>query len=514
MQHQTRSLARLTGFQRATARPEMTLLRAHNFEWIMSILTEHLVAGPVEVSRFHEIVALEIEDMRAASSELQETSRSAREYCNEWVARQWVNRALVDQVEQYSLTASTLDLIAFTDRLVDRRSTVSESRLKQILDAVSRLAGEANPDPQARIDRLDEQIGALRAQREILLEHGAPVPPVSTLHEQLSSIMELARHLPADFKRVSDSVYEMHRRFVGDAAEGSDGPVGRGAALRTFFLDHDLLESSDEGRAFRGLMRLWGNHREQAALRRDIADLLQQDFAAELTAEQRQALRSLPRLLVDSAEEVQETYRRLTQSLERYVQSQTDADRELRTRLGRAQAAAHALFGSRAHRQGIDVQLGATMAQVLSISQLQLADPRLNESPPALVDGALAGGPALTPEQMRELGGPMLVEIRTALAHARTIHDDGRPTLGEVWHELPPELRRPKNVVGLLHVAVDEEAVFLGPETSDRLEAVRDDGSRTVYTVPAAVFRVPGTPAGTPARAGMDIEDERHEVVA
>lgn len=489
-QHQTRARARLAGFQRASARPEMTLLRAHNLEWIMSILAEHLVHGPVEVARFHEIVDLEIQDMRLATAGPADTARSGREYCNEWVTRQWINRALVDRVEQYSLTASTLDVLAFTDRLVDRRSTVSESRLKQILDAVSRLAGDANPDPRARIDRLDAQIDALQSQRESLLSGEVALPPSFALHEQLDNIVDLARHLPADFKRVSDSVFEMHRRFVGDA---QDGPVNRGEALRAFFAEHDLLETSDEGKAFRGLMRLWGNHREQTALRRDIDDLLSQDFAAELTVEQRRSLRALPRVLVDCAEDVQETYRRLTQSLERYVQSQNTSDRELRSRLGRAQAAAHALFGRRTHRF-VDVQIGATMARVRSISQLQLIDPRLHESPAALEPDRLTLADVLTPAQMRELGGPALEELRLGVEVAVGQSESGRPTLREVWSALSPEVRRPKNVVGLLHVALEQGAVFIDPVT-EQLETIRTDGTRRAYTVPAAVF--PGRPEAT-----------------
>lgn len=459
-------------------------MRANNFEWVMSILAEHLVNGPVEVSRFHEIVTLETQNMRSASNELQDSARSARDYCNDWVARQWINRALVDQVEQYSLTASTLDVISFTERLVDRRSTASESRLKQILDAVSRLAGEANPDPAARVARVDQQIEALQAQREALLGGDVPMPPTSALHEQLNGIMDLARHLPADFKRVSDSVYEMHRRFVSDA---QDGPVGRGEALRAFFADHDLLETSEEGRAFRGLMLLWGNHREQAALRQDIDDLLRQEFAVDLTAEQRRALRSLPRVLVDCAEDVQETYRRLTQSLERYVQSQTDADREMRARLSRAQAAAHALFGGRRRHDRIDVQIGATLARVRSISQLQMLDPRLQESPPPLESDLLTLEDSLTPEQLRDLGGPALEAIRAGVKVATADSQSGPPTLRAVWLALSPEVRRPKNVVGLLHVAIEEGAVFLDPVT-ERLEAVRSDGSRITCIVPSAVF--------------------------
>ena len=100
----------------------------------------------------------------------------------------------------------------------------------------------------------------------------------------------MIRHLPSDFKRVSDSVYEMHKRFI---AETSERCMSRGDMLREFFADHDLLTASDEGRAFGGLMALLSNTREQAALRRDLTYLLQQDFAATRTREERATPRDL-----------------------------------------------------------------------------------------------------------------------------------------------------------------------------------------------------------------------------
>ncbi|MFC0714907.1 DUF3375 domain-containing protein [Cellulomonas biazotea] len=492
--HASRAVGRLARFEQARSRPEMTLLRARGFEWVMAVFAEHLVAGPVEVSAFHEVVDVELATLRGLDDDALDTTRTARDYCNDWVARQWVNRALVDQVEQYSLTAATLDVLAFSDRLVDRRSTVSESRLQQILDAVARLADESNPDPQARVDRIDERIAELEAQRAAILDGRVPVPPDARLHEQLGGIMDLARHLPADFKRVADSVYAMHRRFVGEA---QDVPLGRGEALRGFFADHDLLAASDEGRAFQGLMRLWGDHRRQASLRRDIDDLLRQDFAADLSPEQRRALRALPRLLVESAEDVQDTYRRLSQSLERFVQQQSDGDRDLRSRLSRAQSAAHALFGHRARRSSVDVQLGAQLPDIQSVTQVQLADPRLRERPADVDDVGWDAGTGLTPEQMRELGGPALDALHRAADAAVRRHDVGRPSLGDVWAELAPEERRPKNVVGLLHVAVTRGATFLDG-TDDRLEAVRTDGTRVVCTVPWGVLPAADVPPDDP----------------
>ncbi|WP_449385158.1 hypothetical protein [Cellulomonas soli] len=94
---------------------------------------------------------------------------------------------------------------------------------------------------------------------------------------------------------------------------------------------------------------------------------------------------------------------------------------------------------------------------------------------------------------MRELGGPALDELRRALDVATEHHDVGRPNLGDVWAQVSPEHRRPKNVLGLLHVAVAGGATFLD-DTTERLEAVRPDGSRVVCAVPWGVFPARPTP--------------------
>ena len=348
MPHQARSWPGWPATSTPQATPEVALLRSDHFAWVMAIFAEYLTDGPVPAAEFHEYVDLEIRDLRANGVDIPDGK--AREHCNSWVRKKWLNRALKGDDEEYSLTAASLDALAFTDRLIHRRSTASESRLKQIIDAVARLATEANPDPTARVRRLDEEIARLSGER-LSWESATYAPaPTHELREQLDGITDLIRHLPSDFKRVSDSVYEMHKKFI---AETSEHGMSRGDMLREFFAVHDLLTASDEGRAFAGLMTLLSNTREQAALRRDLTDLLQQDFAATLTREERALLRDLLKNLVGHSQIVQDTYRRLTQSLERYVDNRVEDDGLLSNRLAAAHTAAVSAFsagaGTRQH---------------------------------------------------------------------------------------------------------------------------------------------------------------------
>ena len=482
MPHQARSLARLAGYEQAASSPEVALLRSGQFAWVMAVFAEYLTDGPVPAAQFHEYVELEIRHLRANGVEIPDGK--SREHCNNWVRRKWLNRALNADSEEYSLTAATLDALAFTDRLIHRRSTASESRLKQIIDAVSRLTTDANPDPTARLRRIDEEITRLTSAR--LAWEGttrAPVP-LHELREQLDGITDLVRHLPSDFKRVSDSVYEMHKGFV---AETSERGMSRGDMLREFFADHDLLTASDEGRAFAGLMALLSNTREQAALRRDLVDLLQQDFAATLTREERAMLRDLLKNLVGHCQAVQDTYRRLTQSLERYVDSHVEDDGLLSKRLAAAHSAAISAFAARGGVFYVPFQLGGTPLDVDSVTRMQVLDPRLSEAPPALADPDtdITGG--LTLDELRERGGPRMGELAAAVNSGLAAQAADQVSAGEVFASLASDLRRPKSVVGLLHLAAEHGAVFI-PDQTETVTAIRPDGSTRDHTFPLAIF--------------------------
>ena len=237
-------------------------------------------------------------------------------------------------------------------------------------------------------------------------------------------------------------------------------------------------------------MALLSNTREQAALRRDLTDLLQQDFAATLTREERATLRDLLKNLVGHCQAVQDTYRRLTQLLERYVDSHVEDDGLLSKRLAAAHTAAVSAFAARGGTHHIAFQLGGTPLDVDSITRMQVLDPRLSEAPPTLADpdNETLGG--LTLEELRERGGPRLSELATAVNSALAGQISGQVSAGDVFASLTTDLRRPKSVVGLLHLAAEHSAVFI-PDQTETVTAIRPDGTMRGHTFPLAVFTTP-----------------------
>ena len=119
-------------------------------------------------------------------------------------------------------------------------------------------------------------------------------------------------------------------------------------------------------------------------------------------------------------------------------------------------------------------------------------DPASAAPPPPLeaLDDEVPEQPTM--EQLRMQGGPSLDDLRTALVEA--LHTGDSDTIGDLFHALPDDLRRPVEILGLLHLAsrVDALDEVSGEEI---FEAIRPDGERRTFLVPAVPISLDATPA-------------------
>ncbi len=90
-----------------------------------------------------------------------------------------------------------------------------------------------------------------------------------------------------------------------------------------------------------------------------------------------------------------------------------------------------------------------------------------------------------TVEELRLQGGPSLDDLRRALIDAFTTGDTG--TVGWLFNESPTELRRPVEILGLLHVVSGVGALWDGAG-EEVYEAVRATGDRRNLLVPVVVL--------------------------
>ncbi|MET0956675.1 MAG: DUF3375 family protein, partial [Cryobacterium sp.] len=107
------------------------------------------------------------------------------------------------------------------------------------------------------------------------------------------------------------------------------------------------------------------------------------------------------------------------------------------------------------------------------------------------------------------LCGRVLEELRDAIVTA--FADGAATTVGAAFNSLEPALRRPVEILGLLQIATQIDAVHAvdgenagNSESSETFETVRPDGSRRTFTVPRITLTDDDTAALAALNYGSD----------
>jgi hypothetical protein len=103
----------------------------------------------------------------AAAGSGEDLSRSVPATVAEWLAQGWLTRRFPAGAseEVYALSAEAADAVRFIDGLVRPRLAATKSRLATVMEQLTRLAEETNPNPEKRIEAL--LIERARIDREI-----------------------------------------------------------------------------------------------------------------------------------------------------------------------------------------------------------------------------------------------------------------------------------------------------------------------------------------------------------
>lgn len=439
----------------AFTRPTLTLLRRPSGPLVVALLT-CAFGGPgaarrIPAERFHAQVQGLLGELSLHGHEVPDTP--ARELVRGWVREQWLSLTPVadpdegGDEEEYALTSHAQDAMDHVSRVSGDRVLLGESRIRTILDAARRCALEATPDRDRRVQRMEEQIAQLNAERDRLLagEGTAPAGEERVLGQYLD-LEDLLSALPGDFLRVSEEVRRIHREIVGDfrAEQRPSGEVLDDYLRRAA----EILTGSVSGRAFAGAVDLARDEDTLQALRADLATILDHGFAAGLSPEQRTALRRTPETIGEGVELVLEQRRRLSASLRSHILRHDPLrDRELDEALRAAADQLTRWMATTGPRAGVDLDAPIPSARIaVTTMRTRLHDPADDASPPPLRAHDDAPGEVSSLEELRRFGGPDFERLRAAIPSAAS-------TAG-VFDDLPDDLRRPADLMGLLHLAV------------------------------------------------------------
>ena len=461
--------------------PTWALLRSHNGRWILPLFSRHLefADGPVSADWFHQKVAealSSIADGEAApvSADLTGAAvddpslprRSApADYCRGWVDNRWLVRSRPHDREgraEYRLSQYSLQALRIVRELVDADSVVSEARFGSIAHAVHQLADMTDPDADAQLARIDDQIAELQARRARIAAGGVEPVAGEAVRRQLREVLRLTASLPEDFRRLSAMVEQRHREVARQATEEQ---VGKGALVEQYLRDNDLLEQTPEGRAYRGFATMLSS-RGLDGMRADLERVLAQPLAvAEMTEGQRAQLETLIGSLLAEEQTVQETYVRWMSSLRRFL-SRSGAAKHQRLLSLADQALAAGAHWAQVRPGPVSLEedvLGLGPWAITDVTQTQVwrggerpdIGVAVTETRDALPDGeraALRLAVGTSPDAVQDTIDRLLAER-------------GAVTGPDVYAATPAEFRRLGLLVSLLDRAAEQDAVQDGDDT-------------------------------------------------
>jgi hypothetical protein len=388
-----------------------------------------------------------------ASAGHQVPNNPGRALCLKWMNDQWLFRTVGESgQEEYSLTSHALEALDVVGSLSRDRALISESRLTTILGEVRRWATEANPDRQARVDRLDAQIQHLTAERDRLVAGGDIVAATDDrMLDGYANLIDLLAQLPSDFKRVEESVLAMHRQIISDF-RNEDRPIGE--VLDEYLRKTDELTSlTAEGRAFDGAFALLRDDALLLDLKSDLDTILEHPFAIALTPGEQRDFRGAVTIIRRGIVDVLAQRSRLTSTLrDHIVNHDLLRDRELDSTLRQINQQLEIWMGTAGPQRIVPLPL---IPPKIAIEHLRerFWDPA-TELPPAPLEDVSDTAPA-PPSigEIRTQGGPSLPKLRASLLAAVEAGD--ADSLGQLFNALPPDLRRPVEILGLLHLTAE-----------------------------------------------------------
>ena len=453
----------------------------------------------VPAERLHAQVDTYLEELAAVGVDKLPPNATGRSLCLAWMHGQWLFRTIGDSgAEEYSLTSHALEALDLVATLSRERALISESRINTILELVRRWAMEANPDRQARIDRLDAQIAQLTAERDRLAD-GGELAAVSDdrMVDGYSDLIDLIGQLPSDFKRVEESVLSMHRQIVADF-RSEDRPMKE--VLDEYLRKTDELTTlTPEGRAFEGAFALLRDEVLLLDLKTDLQTILDHRFSAALTPAEQREFRGAVFVIRRGIDDVLAQRTRLSATLrDHIVHHNTVRERELESTLRQINRQIAVWMEAAGPRAAVTLSLIPGQADVAHLRE-RFWDPATDIPPPPLEDISAAAPDMLDLDAIRCQGGPSLARLRGQLIEA--IEAGDAASAGQLFNALPNDLRRPVEILGMLHLLAgidpavpdfdtDEDAVPVVPglviddPPYELFHSVRSDGSLRDFRVP------------------------------
>ena len=463
--------------------PTLNLLHGRHAPFVVAALSMLFTADrpAVPIADAHAEVAEALDQLRATGYDDEDRripSGTGREVCRNWAKQGWLVQQIDDDLEVYRLSAHAVEALEITGRTGGGRTRVSNSRVRTLLEAVERLSDSAEADPVKRIARLTAERDALDAEILRVQADGAVPVDDEELYEEAENVLHLARELPADFTRVAESLKQMQRDVVAHLRH-DDRPTGE--VLREYLQRaRDVMQSTPEGRAFAGALRLIGDPERIDALTEQLHTLLAQPFSRYLDSAQRSEFDAIGRRVELGVEEVLNAQRRASHVISGQVKTHDPLrDRQIDELLRDVISGLHDWARTAPSSAPVDPVRSLPLLDLGRLRQ-SVGDVRPPGAPAPLSD---AQDVEYLETDSRSWGGPRYDELEAYVAGLGDEFD-----LGEAFDGAPDDTRRPVDLVGLLEIA-HRGAMTEGGGISE-VETLRPDGTTRRFAFVSVTARM------------------------
>ncbi|WP_026240030.1 DUF3375 family protein [Parafrankia discariae] len=217
-----------------------------------------------------------------------------------------------------------------------------------------------------------------------------------------------------------------------------------------------------------------------------------------MPAEQREFRRTV-KIIRDGIQDVLTQRQRLSATLADHIRHyDVVRDRELDATLRQINQQLEIWMRTAGPRSTIGVELVPEKIEIEYLRE-RFWDPAEAAPPPPLENVSDTAPPALDFDAIRNQGGPTLTRLREALIAAAAA--GGLDSVADVFAALPDDLRRPVELLGLIHLLLgaraddpdsdvqDAETLVAALTREEQVEAIRPDGTRRIFALPVLPLR-------------------------
>ncbi|MEJ1089737.1 DUF3375 domain-containing protein [Microbacterium sp. Mu-80] len=437
-------------WRRAEEDDAWRLLRADNAPFAVAVLAEHLGGDDrrVDADELAEAIDADLDEMRSYGHDL---PLNARGYLTAWRTAGLIARRASEGArgETYELTVDALAALRFLDERESPRHAATASRLASLSMQLTQLAIDTDPQAARRLERLRSERDRINAQIASI-ERGDADDALTGPRalERLRELLSQASEVPDDFSRVRAVFEELSSTLRAKILESD---ATQRAVLDDVFRGVDLIGDSDAGRSFSAFSSLVLDPALGSAFEEDIRQVLERDFARELTVTQRRRLRGFLDELKIRTAEVHDVITVFARGLRRYVQSQDyQRDRVLRTKLLSAMATAHAAAQTTKPYTPVGIDLELTSVASSSVGALRLHDPSEYDAAADITTHETA---AVDWEMLRAFARETEIDFSELTANVNDVLTASElPSVGDIL-DAHPATQGVASVVGLLSLA-------------------------------------------------------------